>query len=112
MSNAEKAKPEVYIDLGGKQRKVHLTFGALCALEKELGVNTLGNDFWKNLTARGIVTLLWASLRKHDPQLTIEEVGDMIDFSDLEPVMNKLKEAMDVVTPKANGAKGEKPTGK
>lgn len=112
MSNIDKVKPEVTIELGGKVRKISFTLGALSSIEKELGVNTLGNDFWKNLSARGIVVMLWAALRKNDPSLNIDDVGDMIDMSDLEPIMEKLKEALSTAMPDTKGKGSGKSEGK
>lgn len=107
MTNIQRAKPEVFIELGGKSRALSFTFGALATIEKELGVNTLGNDFWKNLTARGVVAMLWAALKKGDPELTIDQVGDMLDFSDLGNVMEKLKEAMTQASPAPTKTEGK-----
>jgi hypothetical protein len=104
----EKAKPTVTIELGGKVRTMRFSFGALATIEEKLGVNTLGGNFWSNLSATGVVTMLWAALKKDDPELTTEALGDMIDFTDLEPIMQKLKEALALASPaeKKGSSKG------
>ena len=74
-----------------KPRLIRLDFNALMLFQDTTGVNPL--TIGKSLTPRNVVTLLWASLRDEDPELTLKEVGRMIGMSNALLVENKLVEA-------------------
>ena len=68
-------KGEVSFTVDGKAYKAVLNTNALCALEKELGakVHSLENSL---TTTRAV---LWAGLRKHHPEVTLEATADLMD---------------------------------
>jgi len=68
-------KGEVEFSAGGKTYKAVLNTNAMAALEKELGqrVHSLENSL---TTTRAV---LWASLRKHHADVTLEATGDLMD---------------------------------
>jgi hypothetical protein len=111
MSNADKVKPDVTIELAGKSRKLIFNFGTLALIEKELGTNTFSNEFWNNISANAVITILWAGLKKADPEITQEEIGESLNLSEISPIMAKIKEAMGLAQPKATGSKGSDKAG-
>lgn len=89
-----KADKLVSIELD-KVRHLKFNLNALILAEKttgkkmaELG-NTEGGFDMEFLRA-----MMYAGLKHEDKKLTLEDVGDMIDFNNLEEVTNKLNEAM------------------
>jgi len=68
-------KGEVEFTVGGKVYRAVLSSNAMCALEKELGqkVHSLENSL---TTTRAV---LWAALRKHHSDVTLEATGDLMD---------------------------------
>jgi len=84
MANAEKGDVTVTID--GQVYTLALTLNALCELEERFG------ETWQDvakLAQQGrlvpLRALLWASMRKHHPDLTIEQFG-AINIAELEDV--------------------------
>lgn len=75
---ADPTLPDVSIILGGKKRRLCFDFNAVVLASKATGVNLLRSmvDDWHDPeTLRG---LLWAALVRDEPELTLEQVGDLI----------------------------------
>jgi hypothetical protein len=75
-----------------KPRNLKLTLGAMKAFEKAVSKNAFTLD-WKNLSATELSALLWASIIHEDKSLTIEQVDNMIDSSNMMEVIGKLAQA-------------------
>jgi hypothetical protein len=69
--------PDVDLILGGKTYKLCFDFNAICQAEKVAGVNLLTSVIGE-ITAQSLRGLLWASLLKDQPTITIDEVGALI----------------------------------
>jgi hypothetical protein len=67
MSNLDKAKPAVAIELGGRVRRVVFDLWAISIIEEERGEKFLLE--LKNLTIPKLLFLLWASLVSDSPEL-------------------------------------------
>lgn len=85
-----------------KERHLRFNLNALVLLEKETGRSmsdlvpdekTGKNGFDMEM----LRALLYAGLKWEDKELTIELVGDMIDFDNMNEVSEKLGEAMEGV---------------
>jgi hypothetical protein len=83
-----------------KQRKLRFTFNAFCELEEVMDrpLTELQNGFkMKDLRA-----LLWAGLLHEEPEMTIEQAGDLIDEAEsIEVVAEAVSKAIEA----AMGAK-------
>lgn len=94
--------PKVVIPIQlDRPRKMVLDLNAWCAVEEALGVSFLGGgaaaiDF---ASFRSLRAFMWAALRREDPTLTLEAVGDLIDAAGIETVSNKLAEAINAALP-------------
>jgi hypothetical protein len=65
-------------------------------IDKKTGKPQLKRSFSIKL----LRTILWAGLIHQNPNLTEMEVGAMLDFDDLIPVMEKVADAIDIAMPK------------
>lgn len=77
---ANRQRGELEIDLGGRSYTLKLSLNSMCEME-----GASGRPFPQIVTqvARGSLTdlraFLWAALREHHPDLTIQAVGDLIE---------------------------------
>ncbi|RMD51891.1 hypothetical protein D6827_01185 [Candidatus Parcubacteria bacterium] len=107
--NADKTNPSVKLKLGDKEYELRFTLGALRKLEKETGKNAFDGSALANPSASDITALIWAGLR--NCELSIDEVGDLIDIKDLPVLTEKLQQAFAVAMPDSTQGAAEKNDG-
>lgn len=88
---ANKQKNEVTIMLD-KKRTIRFTLNALAEIEDALNV-PLSKLSEVELGVKTVRTMLWAGLLHEDETLTERQVGNWVDFSNLEEVQTKVTEA-------------------
>ena len=72
-----KVKVPITLD---KPRTLVLSFNAFCDIQQVLGVNPLAEDEQLDLGSPvNLRAFLWAGLRHEQPDLTLREVGDLLD---------------------------------
>jgi hypothetical protein len=69
--------PDVELVLGGETFALAYDFNAVCQAEKATGINLLSSVVGE-ITASSLRGLLWASVLKDRPDITIDEVGALI----------------------------------
>ena len=69
--------PDVTIILGGQERHLCFDYNADSWVEKKTGLNLLDGPAGSQ-SAASLRAILWASLVKENPDLTIDEVGGWI----------------------------------
>lgn len=77
-----------------KLRKLKYGFNAFVEMEEALGkpVTDLGKD---SVSFKDIRVMLWAGLLHDDPDISLEEVGDLVDDADsLSDVAEKITEGI------------------
>lgn len=74
-----------------KERNLRYTLNAFRILEKEFGVKV--EALGENINLETIQALLYVGLLHEDKTLTFEEVGDMVDFSNMGEVNEKISQA-------------------
>jgi hypothetical protein len=87
--------PWIEIELD-KLRKLHIGMNELAYLEDEWDytLDTFG-DAKKMTSALILIRVFWVGLRRDDPTLTLDEVGDILDgVSDWKMVAKKLTKAL------------------
>ena len=96
--------PTVKVTLD-KERSLKFGYGAYIALEEATG-KTIGELLHpRNLTsATGVRDFIWAGLLHEDPDLTREQVADMLSFDRLVELQTKIAEAIKNSMPKGKGA--------
>lgn len=74
----------------GRERHLRYSLASLQEIDKTLGpqmsTGTVKGDH--------IATLLWFGLRWEDPELTPEQVGDLVDLENLETVVEAMGKAL------------------
>jgi hypothetical protein len=70
--------PKVPVEVSGKTYSLCFDFNALATAEAITGVNLLKAMDFQNLSAVSFRALLFASLLKHQPNMTLEEAGSLI----------------------------------
>lgn len=96
MANQQKKVVALNLD---KPRTLRFTLNSLAEIEDRLGV-PLTKMAEVELGIKSIRTMLWAGLIHEDKQITEEEVGDLVDFENLEYVQEKVAEAFTAATEK------------
>lgn len=96
---ANKQKAIVSITLGGKKRNIRFTLNSLAEIEDSIGV-PLSRLSEVELGVKTVRAMLWAGLIHEDETLTEREVGNMVDFENLEEVQTKVSEAFAAATAK------------
>jgi hypothetical protein len=86
MANA----PRGTITLGGRTFPlVELNWNDYCAIEDEFGRDA---SEWRGMRASRFI--LWLGLRKHDPALTLEQVGALVTSEDFDDVSDAIRTIM------------------
>lgn len=88
MSNLDKVQKEQLIELGGKTLKLVFNLLALARVERKSG-KTVGNLMQEG-SMEGVLLILWAALQKHHPELTEDEVGEMVSVQDIPALMETI----------------------
>ncbi|MFD9628678.1 hypothetical protein [Peribacillus muralis] len=96
MANKQKGLISINLD---KKRNIRFTLNALGEIEDAFGV-PLSKISEIELGVKAVRTMLWAGLIHEDEDLTEREVGNMVDFDNLEEVQAKVSEAFAVATAK------------
>jgi len=93
-----KVLPFVPIELD-KPRNLCLDLNAMVLFEEATGKSLFDKGTLNSMKAKDTRALLWACLKREDPNLTLEDVGKMIDSSNIAEVSQKLMEALAVAIP-------------
>lgn len=96
MANKHKGLVKVTLD---KERTLRYTLNALAELEDALGV-PLSDMEGLQLGMKQVRAFLWAGLIHEEKELTIEQVGDLVDFENIKDVNDKITEAFKTATAK------------
>ncbi|MEW6572878.1 MAG: GTA-gp10 family protein [Bacillota bacterium] len=79
--------------LGGKERELKVTMGALARIEEEYGTLEAAGKALVQGSARAFLIYLWACLVEDDPSLTKEDVGKMLSVASANLVIGALNQA-------------------
>lgn len=86
-----------------RPRRLRYDLSALADIEEMLGVDSLQQFFDQPLNFRTIRTILWAGLVHEDAQLTVADVGRMVDGENYREVYETTLKALMSAFPSANG---------
>lgn len=91
---ANRHRGEVNIELD-KTRTLKFTTRALAELEDKLEIplSQLGEQ---TMGIKALIKMCWAGLLHDDSNLTIDEVSDLMDYSDFETLSEKIREALEL----------------
>lgn len=77
-----------------RPRALRVNLGSLARAEELTGRHLLTEAGWKGLSARDILALLFAFLSADDPELTQEQLGELVDVSDMDLIVEAIEEVM------------------
>lgn len=89
MANKERGEVTVELD---KERTLKFTLNSLVYIE-DCGVDIQNMGKNGSMKLKDLRTLLFAGLMHEDKNITPEEVGEMIDVVDIEPISQALNQA-------------------
>lgn len=84
-------KNMVAIELGGKERNLYFNLNSLEIIEELTGQSL--DKVTKNVNMKTLKVLVYAGLVHEDKELTVDAVGDMIGFTDIERVSEAIGKA-------------------
>jgi len=95
MANANRGEVSFRVD--GKEYTLRYSTNALCELEDklDLGIHEIAQRLANKETLRlkMVRAVLWAGLRDHHPDLTIEEAGELVSKAGMVDLLDKVGEA-------------------
>jgi hypothetical protein len=83
MANGQRG--EVSLTVSGRTYTLVLNTNAMAAIETHLSTpakDVTWDEFWPRVlrgSVRAICVLLWGMSRKHHPELTVDDVGELVD---------------------------------
>lgn len=96
--------PEVVITLD-RERRLRFDFNAAAHFEAATGRNIFEPGVLTKPTATTTRALLWCMLVHEDPQLTLDDVGKMINFQNFVGISAQINKAYEANTPDGGGKK-------
>ncbi len=85
----------------GKERTIRFTLNALAELEDKFGsVQAAFDKLEKEKSMKALRTILWAGLLHENPDITEQEVGNLIDLGYMAQLMESIGTALDNDLPK------------
>ncbi|MDK0636891.1 hypothetical protein P5F55_14005 [Clostridium perfringens] len=85
-----KQKKVVTIELD-KERHLYYTLNSLELIEKLIGTSI--DKLGENMNMSTLKVLLYAGLKHEDKNITVDEVGELVGFEDIEKVSEAINEA-------------------
>ena len=103
MSNVKDVKSkDIKITLNdGVERTIKFTLNALAELEDRYGSVDEAFKQLDNNSIKAVRCILWAGLIHEDPDLTEQQVGNLIDIQYMQELMASLGDAFDADMPEA-----------
>lgn len=89
MANKHRGEVEIFLD---KKRTLKYNMNALVHLEDALGHSITKMD-QEDMGIKKIVQMFWAGLLHEMPNLTVKEAADLMDYSSLSEISEKVSEA-------------------
>ena len=93
------ALPQVRIPVDlDRPRTLVLDFNALCKVEEVTGINLLvGEAAFSSM--RMVRAMVWAGLLHEDPTLSLHRVGEILQTSNMEKILDAIVKAYDAAMP-------------
>lgn len=99
----------VNFEVGGKSRTLRFSTNAFCDLEDHTGVGM--TEIVEQLKSKPKLTFIracfWVGLRGHDPEITLEGTGEVVDSLGIAEAATLLGQAVSAAFPVAKGKQGD-----
>lgn len=98
------------LELDGKTYLLVYDFDAIARAEEMTGLELLVGVDWQKINARRIRAMLYASMLRHQPKVTLDEVTDLIRVPNIPAIQDALVDTWfhSTTTPAANPQKPER----
>lgn len=106
MSNADKAIPEIEIDLPWGRQKLLFSIAAFCKLEELTGTNALDGQTWAKPNIRILSAILWAGLVDKNG-MTLDEMRNKLGLKQLMGLYGEISKAFLQASPPEDEKKSE-----
>jgi len=80
----------VDIEIGGVTRRLRLDMAALAEAEQITGDNWLSNEPWSNMSAKRLITIVYAAMHGESDRPSMAALGGMIDFGSIPDLIKPL----------------------
>jgi len=100
-------KQSIPVELGGTTKHLRYDFNALVALEDQLGIpiSDIGNMMAGSVKLGDLRSLIWAGLIHEDKSLTPADVGEWLDFGQLNYIADQVRVAFESAFPEESEVK-------
>ena len=85
--------PRVVLEIDGKEYFLVFDFNSICVAEQMTGINLLTSLDFSNVDASKLRALLYASLIKLQPDITLDAAGELITLRSASKVTKALSDA-------------------
>lgn len=107
MKAAELRNKGIKFTLGNKEYELKFNMNTFCELEDVYGdINKAFEDL-QNMKIRSIRALIYSAIKVQDETVTLKDVGDMLELSDLERLGTVINEALGDSMPEIEENMGE-----
>lgn len=101
-----KLNPKKEIKILGKTYLVKFSLGTLAKIEDLTGHNPFSADFWKELSPKKIVCILYALIYKQEKNLTLEDFAEEIGLDEIQTLGDVLAELFAEAKPEQEESSG------
>ncbi len=91
----------VKVTLAGNEYKLKFTLNSMIKFEEETGKQIMEPGALDNMNMKELRVMLWACIKSDEKQLTLDEVGEMIELDQLTEITEALTQAFEVSTPES-----------
>lgn len=107
MKATELKNKGIKFTLGNKEYELKFNMNTFCELEEVYGdINKAFEDL-QNMKIRSIRALIYSAIKVQDETVTLKDVGDMLELSDLERLGTVINEALGDSMPEIEENMGE-----
>lgn len=107
MKATELKNKGIKFTLGNKEYELKFNMNTFCELEEVYGdINKAFEDL-QNMRIRSIRALIYSAIKVQDETVTLKDVGDMLELSDLERLGTVINEALGDSMPEIEENMGE-----
>jgi hypothetical protein len=101
LEDLSRLEPYVRIKLGDRELLLEYTNRSIRNIQKEMGLNLLMDSVGKEQLSNSdtLNTFLLIGLSKHQPDITPDELDDLISFKHIPYIMNRIMEALSLYFP-------------
>lgn len=95
MANAKKVSPTVEVVLNEQTYKIKFGMKAIIALDEKYQINLMNPEHSQKLqmSPAMVAKVIWAGMQRHHPDLTLDNVADILDDSENAEIERALSQA-------------------